>query len=96
MALIAAYLNAEVILVVTVSCRQLICATLIHVPPPPFLCSSNSTHSILPHGSCFLVFRLIETSFVQAALSRPNIVAGKSQSTNFRLTQGQSTLKFPK
>ena len=76
-------------------CRQLICATLIHVPPPPFLCSSNSTHSIFPHGSYLLVLRLIETAFAQATPSRPNIAAGTSQSTNFRLTQGLSTLKFP-
>ena len=46
---------------------------------------------------------LIETAFAQATPSRPNIAAGKSQSTNlstnlptnFRFTQGQSTLKFP-
>ena len=43
----------------------------------------------------FLVLRLIETAFAQATPSRPNIAAGMSHSTNFCLTQGQSTLKFP-
>ena len=43
----------------------------------------------------FLVLRLIETAFAQATPSRPNIAAGTSQSTNFCLTQGQNTLKFP-
>ena len=76
-------------------CRQLIYSALIHIPSPPFLCSSNSTHNILPHGSYCLVLRLIETIFAQATPSRPSIAAGTSQSTNFRLTQGQSTLKFP-
>ena len=45
-------------------------------------------------GSYLLVSRLIETAFAQATPSMPNIAAGTSQSTNFRLTQGQSTLKF--
>ena len=64
-------------------------------PSTSFLCSSNSTHSILPYGSYFLVLRLIETSFTQATPSRPNMATGTFHSTNFCLTQGQSTLKFP-
>ena len=78
------------------TCRWYIYSeTLIHVPPPPFLCSSNSTHSILPHGSYFLVLRLIETAFPQVTSSRPNIATRMSQSTNFSLKQGQSILKCP-
>ena len=53
----------------------------------------SSTHSILPHGSYFLVLRVIETIFDPSTPSRPNIAAGTSQSTNFRLTQRQITLK---
>ena len=70
--------------------RNFLSATLIHVPPPPFLWISNRTNS-----SYFLKLRLIETIFAQATPSRPNIAAGTSQSTNFCHTQGQSTLKFP-
>ena len=66
-----------------VSCRHLICATLIHVPPPPFLCTSNSTHSILPHGRYFLVLRLIETAF---ELSRdPKLDSGSNTPCRVRV-----------
>ena len=73
----------------------LICVTLIHVLPPPFLCSSNSTHCILPHGSYVLVSVAVDQNCLHSVPSRPNIAARTSQSTNFHLTQGQSTLKFP-
>ena len=53
----------------------------------------SSTHNILPHGSYFLVLRVIETIFAPATPGKPNKAAGTSQSTNFRLTQGQITLK---
>ena len=46
--------------------------TSLNSRPPPFLCSSYSTHSILPHAmvDVFFSMRLIETIFAQATPSR--------------------------
>ena len=51
------------------------CATLIHVTPPPFLCTQTEHTESFPMVVICLVLRLIENIFTPATPSRPNTAA---------------------